>query len=230
VAGDATSVVDPVADPPPSPQPSRWPRVAGVLGELLVTAGVIVGLYLVYLLFGTGLETARAQDELRDALVADWSAPPRSDETSPRDEWVPPALGDGFALISSPAMGERWVWVVVEGVTPAALTRGPGHYPESGRPGEDGVVAVAGHRATHGEPFAHLDRLAAGDDVQLEVADAVYTYTVRETRLVAPTDTWVLQPREGIERGLTLTTCHPRWGSSRRLVVWAEQTGVEPKR
>ena len=32
-----------------------------------------------------------------------------------------------------------------------------------------------------------------------------------------------------IERGLTLTTCHPRWGRSQRLIVWAEQTGVEPK-
>jgi sortase A len=126
-------------------------------------------------------------------------------------------------------MGDDWVWVVQEGVDLGTLAEGPGRYPDSHLPGEPGVVAVAGHRATHGEPFAHLDRLGPGDDVVLEVRDAVYTYTVRETRLVQPADTWVLQPRPGIERGLTLTTCHPRWGRSQRLIVWAEQTGVEPK-
>ena len=45
------------------------------------------------------------------------------------------------------------------GVTLDDLAKGVGHYPRSALPGRVGNFAVAGHRATNGEPFASLDRL-----------------------------------------------------------------------
>ena len=53
--------------------------------------------------------------------------------------------------------------VVVEGTGATALRAGAGHYPNTPLPGEEGNVAIAGHRTTYGKPFANLDRLAVGD-------------------------------------------------------------------
>ncbi len=130
-----------------------------------------------------------------------------------------------------PALGESWSWIVVVGVDLDSLTRGPGHYPDSPAPGEIGNFAVAGHRATYGEPFAYLDALEAGDEIFVERGGREYRYLVTESFITVPSDTGVLLPapgQPGVEAEgaiITLTTCHPRWGSTEQLIVHGELAG-----
>ncbi|MFP5282231.1 MAG: sortase domain-bontaining protein [Actinomycetes bacterium] len=53
-----------------------------------------------------------------------------------------------------------------------------GHYPSTAGPGQVGNFALAGHRITHGQPFARLLELDRGDKVVVETRDAVYTYVL----------------------------------------------------
>ncbi len=94
------------------------------------------------------------QKDLRQEFHASQAAKPTSDGSA----------GDGVAILHIPALGKKWQWVVVEGVGNEDLALGPGHFPGTAQPGEIGNFAVAGHRATHGEPFAHLDKLKEATD------------------------------------------------------------------
>lgn len=217
----------------------------GVLGELLITAGVVVGLFAVYTLFWTGVETQNAQSALQEQFEAlssgdVLSSEPRTDPGSgdSRDDsaQVRPQLepGDAYARMRIPRLGDGWSWIVVEGVDLDDLTRGPGRYPESADVGDIGNFAVAGHRATYGEPFAYLDRVQAGDDVLVEREGSVYRYVVTDSFITVPSNTDVLLPVPGQPGAtaenavITLTTCHPRWGSTERLILHGTLASVEP--
>lgn len=114
---------------------------------------------------------------------------------------------------------------MVEGVADEDIALGPGHFPGTAMPGQVGNFAVAGHRATHGEPFAHLDEVRAGDEVIVRTVTDTYTYVVDDSVIVAPSEVEVIEPVPGKpgatprEALLTLVTCNPRWGSSERMVV-----------
>jgi sortase A len=136
-----------------------------------------------------------------------------------------PHPGHAYARMRIPRLGEDWEWIVVEGVDLTDLRNGPGRYPGGAEPGEIGNFAVAGHRATYGEPFAHLDLLEPGDEILVEFGRRRYRYEVTESLITAPSAVDVLAPSPGRpgaeprEAAITLTTCHPRWGSQERLVV-----------
>lgn len=235
-----------------------------VVGELLVTAGVVLLLFAAHLLWGTNVRTAAAQEDLRDQLRSQWAAagtasrpggaPARDVALSERDDDAvpPPArpqaaeplapplappleIGDGFAIIRFPTLGDDRGVVVVEGVTTAALKQGPGHYPGTAAPGELGNVVVSGHRTTYGAPFGAIGELAAGDEIELETATAVHRYRVEALEIVPPTAIEVTYPvpgRPGVapeRRLLTLTTCHPRYSARERLIVTAELAETTPR-
>lgn len=217
----------------------------GVLGELLITAGVIVGLFAVYTLFWTGVETQNAQSALEeqfealssgDVLTSEPSTSPgTADSPDESPEARPqPEPGDAYARMRIPRLGESWSWIVVEGVGLDDLTRGPGRYPESADVGEVGNFAVAGHRATYGEPFAYLDRVQVGDELVVERKGRVFRYLVTDSFITVPSNTDVLLPVPGQPGAtaesavITLTTCHPRWGSTERLIVHGELASIEP--
>lgn len=210
--------------------------VVGVVGELLITAGVVVGLFTVYTLFWTGVETANEQEALEEQFSSADSdpAPTPDDSPAPTQKPGPEPLGDAYARLTIPRLGDDWRWIVVQGVDLETLTRGPGHYPDTVDPGEVGNFAVAGHRATYGEPFANLDRVQVGDEVRVERAGMLHTYVVTESFITDPSDTDVLLPvpgRPGVEANeavLTLTTCHPRWSSNERLIVHAALAASAP--
>ena len=63
-------------------------------------------------------------------------------------------------------------------------------------------------------------KLAPGDIIEVETSLGIHIYEVRETIIVRPTEIWVTHQRDGA--WLTLTTCHPRFSSRQRLVVFAE--------
>jgi sortase A len=197
----------------------RAHRAVGLAGELLVTAGLVVGLFAAYTLVGTGMQTDRAQE----ALEADLAPTDTSTRVLP-----PAGTATAYARMRIPRLGPDWQWVVVSGVDEVALRAGPGHYPQSSAPGEIGNMAVAGHRATYGEPFAALDALRPGDEVLIEYEGAEFRYLVTQSFLTDPSDVDVVAAVPGrpqdkpTQAMMTLTTCHPRWGSAERLVVHGE--------
>jgi LPXTG-site transpeptidase (sortase) family protein len=133
----------------------------------------------------------------------------------------PPPAHEAFAIIRVPSIDRlKDGWAVVEGVSRTDLKNGAGHMPSTPLPGQPGNAVISGHRTTYGAPFHEFDELAAGDTIEVETGLGVHVYEVREIIIVRPTEIWVTEPREGA--WLTLTTCHPRFSSRQRLVVFAE--------
>ena len=195
------------------------------LGELFITAGLVVLLFVAYQLVWTNYEAHRAADRVSDDIRDAWSRPPGRTAGGP-DTGTPADFGRGFAFLHIPRLGKHWTVPVVEGVDLPDLARGVGHYPDTARPGQVGNFAVAGHRATNGEPFATLDLVRRGDVVVAETRTRWFTYVVDRTEIVEPDSTWVLDPVPGkpgatpTQPLLTLTTCNPRWASTERLIVF----------
>jgi sortase A len=117
--------------------------------------------------------------------------------------------------------------VVVHGTDGATLRKGPGHYPTTPLPGVRGTVAIAGHRTTYGAPFRRVDELRAGDEVEVRMPYATFTYRVERTRIVAPDALWVTR-RVAHDR-LVLSACHPLYSAAQRIVVFARLTASEPR-
>lgn len=217
-------------------------RVIRWTGWTLIATGVLILLYVVYLLYFTSFETNRAQQRLAERFEIDISAvedapaptelpsePVGGGEEQPAEEQAPVDPGDAYAAMWFERDGERIVHddplYVVEGVSLDRLRSGPGHYPHSEPPGSPGNFAVSGHRTTYGAPFYHLDRLTAGDEIHVvDRSGQRFVYAVAESRVVAPTDTWVVgdDPLGTGNPTLTLTTCHPRFSAAQRLIVFAE--------
>ncbi len=223
---------------------------ARVTGELCITLGAVVLLYLAWQLWGTGLVTSRAQDGLRGQLDRQFAATRPGTAatnggaasagdapTAPSARTVPPgpavaAPPDGHPLarLVIPAIGVDWV--VVQGVALADLADGPGHYPDSAMPGQVGNTAIAGHRTTHGAPFFRVADLTTGDPIQLRVPGRTYTYRVTSTEIVQPGQVGVVAPvpdHPGVRptrRLLTLTSCNPQYSARERIVVHAELTST----
>jgi sortase A len=215
-------------------------RVVRGVGWLLVVAGSVVLLYVVYLLWFTNLETDRAQRELADAwdltVPAPSAAPTLEATTDEPEPDEPIELGEAFAAIWFERDGERVVndevLYVVHGVSLDLLRRGPGHYPDSDAPGGAGNLAIAGHRTTYGAPFWSLEELSDGDTIHVvDRRGDEWVYAYREQRVVAPTDTWVVgdDPLGSGAPTITLTTCHPRFSAAQRLIAWGELVG-DPRR
>lgn len=228
------------------PQRNVLALVAGGLGELMLTAGVIVLLFVLYTLWGTGIQTANAQDELRDELGISDSGGSSGGagvgelekEPVPLDELE---LGDAYGIIRIPRFGEDWEWIIIQGTKDEDLKNGPGHYPKSVNPGEVGNFSIAGHRSGHGEPFAQFPELRVGDIIEIETATGTFTYQLdnapdgdQNGNKIGIKESWVVNPVPGesedtepTERRITLTTCWPRWGSDARMYATGVLIGGE---
>nr|WP_283096778.1 class E sortase [Frankia umida] len=214
-------------------------RLGRGLSELLMTAGVLVVLFLVYQLWVTDLFAARTQDRLHHELEQSWSRPaPRVPVPSaPRTAPPPPAvpLGDGVAILRVPRLGRDYAPVVVQGVSAPDLRRGPGHIPGTAMPGQVGNFVVSGHRTTYGKPFNRLDELKPGDAIVVEVQDRYYTYRVSGSEVVTPNRVDVTYPvpkhagEVPTKSLITLTTCHPEYSASHRLIVYGELVDTTAK-
>ena len=228
----------PEIDQAPPRATSRVWTAVGVLGELLITVGVLLLLLVVYQLLWTNVTAQRQADQVASDLQDSWTqqsgTTDGSDEDGEDGEDAPearPEIGSAFALMYIPRLSDKvWGMPVLESVALSDLARGIGHYPQSQLPGEVGNFAVAAHRATNGEPFRDIDRLQVGDEVYVETQDAWYEYTLRRDQIVAPTATWVIDPvpfdpgATPTDRLITLTTCNPRWGSTSRWIWWGDLT------
>ncbi len=200
------------------------------VGRVVLVAGVLVLLFIPYLLWGTGLYTAHAQAQLRQEFAtAERRAgtpvhriPTVPPGTQPASPTIAPATGDPAAgspvgVISIPTIGLSMV--VVEGTGEAQLQDGPGHYPATPLPGEAGNVAIAGHRTTYLHPFYNLNELVPGNTIDIATVQGLFVYRVTSSQVVDPTDVAVVDPTP--TPTLTLTTCNPRYSAAQRLVVHA---------
>jgi sortase A len=202
--------------------------VRGV-GQLFITAGLVVLLFTVYELYGTGITTSRQQGTLSRDLHERWRQQPTRPGVAAAD------LGTGLAVLRIPRLGKDWAKVVVEGVSPADLRAGPGHYPGTALPGQVGNFAVAGHRATYGNGFLRMNEMRPGDAVVVETRDMWFTYDVSSSEVVDPTDLAVIAPvpdQPGVtptRRMVTLTTCDPWFSATHRLIVHGVLVSSLPK-
>ena len=181
-------------------------RSISALSVLLLLGGIALVGYPFY----TNMWQSRIQTKLEKQLASpelEQAYRERSVET-----------GDSLTRVRIPALDVDTV--VVEGITPSALRAGAGHYPQTPLPCETGNVAIAGHRTTYGKPFGNLDRLKAGDTIELTtpVGGCVYQL-VKAPFIVQPDDLSVLAATP--DRTVTLTTCHPRGSAAQRLIVQA---------
>jgi sortase A len=201
------------------------------VGELLITAGLVLLLFCAYQLVWTNIAADRAQQKVSNTLRQQWSREGGGD--SPGTIRLSKSdFGKGFAFLHIPRLGRKYSVPIVQGVALPDLSRGVGHYPKTAVPGQIGNVAIAGHRATNGEPFAHLDAVKVGDSLVVETRTTWFSYVVDKVQIVDPSAVWVLDPVPGrpaqqpTRQLITLTTCNPRWASTQRLIVFGhlEQT------
>jgi sortase A len=188
------------------------------LGQLLITLGVILLLFVVYDLWWTNLYTNHEQTVLRKQLQHAWAVAPPVAFTDPLN-------GAAIAILRIPVLGPGWVKVVVQGVTHDDLEKGPGHVPGTALPGQVGDFVVSGHRTTWGAPFNQLNLVHRGDAIVVETRAYWYTYDVTSTEVVLPDDVAAIAPvpdHPGAAPHLamiTLTTCTPEFSATNRLVV-----------
>jgi sortase A len=212
-------------------------RVLRVFGKLLVSVGAGILLFVVWTLWGTGLQTARDQDRLASQFQAlpafptsarvgeDPKGPPRSYAPNP---------GDPVFRLRIPAIDLDHI--VVEGVADEQLRLGPGHYPSCRRgfvrplctehdeiwPGQKGRVIVSGHRTTYGAPFWDLDKLSQGDVVLTQTRWGDFTYRVSGKEIVGPSARDIANPAASDGYEIVFTTCNPKFSAAERLIVYAE--------
>ena len=199
------------------------------VGELCITAGLVVLLFVAYELWGTGAYTQAQQHKLSDELTRSWNAGAGKVTT----ERV--RLGHGVALIRIPRLGKGFHYVVIEGVSVADLRKGPGHYPGTALPGQIGNFVVSGHRTTYLAPFNKLGELRDGDRILIDTRASQYVYKVTTTKVVQPDDVAVASPvpehprANPTKRLITLTTCNPKYSAAQRLIVYGQLISTAPR-
>ena len=132
-----------------------------------------------------------------------------------------PSPGEPVARILIPSISVDKV--VVEGVDLDDLRKGPGHFPDTPLPGQEGNAAIAGHRTTYGAPFGDLDKLKPGDEIRVSTVLGEAVYKVAGTRIVDPEEVEVVG--DFGDNRLTLTACHPKFSAAQRIIVWADLQG-----
>ncbi|MDT7712610.1 MAG: sortase [Pseudonocardiales bacterium] len=243
--------LSPVRGEPPRRRRKDPARAAiRAAGELLLTVGLVVLLFVFY-----------------EAYVTDWTSADKQRQATAKldDIWkngrglVDRATkGAGIAKLYVPAFGPDFVFTVLEGTDPDTLASGPGHYEGTASPGAVGNFAVAGHRVGKGSPFNSLDLLTSCNAIVIETVDHWYVYRVLPLQgetagwtagkgaqsqckgvdplparyanvvgktVVLPSQVEVIAPVPGqpgrppVNRLITLTTCHPQFSASERLII-----------
>ena len=203
------------------------------IGEVFITTGVLMLLFVSYQLWWTNVRAHAAADREASSLQNDWASGKGAPGT-----FEP---GQGFALLHIPKLDV--VVPIAEGVSnKKVLDKGMvGHYGEGALKtampdAKTGNFALAGHRNTHGEPFRYINKLSPGDAIVVETQDEYFVYKMTSTLPVtSPSNTSVIDPvpkGSGFTtagRYITLTTCTPEFTSKYRLIVWGKMVEERPR-
>jgi sortase A len=228
------------------------------VGQTLITLGLVILLFVVYEVWVSNIFADAKQSAVHKTFeqqIVNGDNPLIAAATQaalPGSEQATIPTGTGIANIYMPRLGDDFHFTIVEGTNDADLEKGPGHYTGTALPGQIGNFAVAGHRVGKGEPFLNLDQLQPGDAVVIETVTNWYVYTVLGNastgdlstpgvegvvgrEIVKPTDVGVILPvpdhpgTKATAALLTLTTCHPKFTATDRMIVHASLTRTVPR-
>ncbi|MFF7688177.1 class E sortase [Streptomyces syringium] len=210
--------------------------VSRLTGELFITLGALMLLFVAYQLWWTNVIAHRQAGGAANSLQHAWEESGGEDRAA--GAFSP---GQGFAILYIPKLDVKAP--VAEGIgKQKVLDRGMvGHYAEgplkTAMPWDaQGNFSLAGHRNTHGEPFRYVNRLRPGDKIVVETSSTFYTYEMT-SRLdqTPPANVGVIAPVPvgsgftGPGRYLTLTTCTPEFTSTYRMIVWGKMVDERPR-
>ncbi|MEU3981592.1 class E sortase [Streptomyces sp. NPDC026672] len=217
--------------PPGRRRPGPIALAVSFLGELLITAGLVLGLFVVYSLWWTNVVADRAADRQGDKVRDHWA----------EQDTGPGALDtkDGIGFLHVPAMRNGDV-LVEKGTSTEILNDGvAGYYTDPVKAklpmsGGEGNFTLAAHRDGHGAKFHNIDKLRKGDPIVFETKDKWYVY--KTYAVLAETSKFNVRVLDQVpkESGrtkpghyITLTTCTPVYTSRYRYVVWGELVRVD---
>ena len=234
--GTEEQTAAPAAPRPPARRRGRG-RIAAavsVFGELLITAGLVLGLFVVYSLWWTNVVADRAADKQADKVRDIWA---HEDEDAGRPAEFDSKNGIGFLHV--PTMSGDDI-LVEKGTTSKILNDGvAGYYTDPVKAtlptsGKKGNFSVAAHRDGHGAEFHNIHKIEKGDPIVFETKDKWYVYKVYG--VLPETSKYNVKvlsaiPKESGKtkagRYITLTTCTPVYTSRYRYIVWGELERVE---
>lgn len=214
-----------------------------LVGELLLTLGVLVLLFLAWQLWWTDLESSRTQNAevttLEDGFqqTAPTVQPPRGTPVPTATKLVSAQTptGSTFAVMYIPRFGADFKRPVIQGTEAPELTLGIGHVPSSVMPGQIGNFATAGHRVTYGKPYHEIELLKKGDFAVVETTDGWSIYRYQRSRIVAPDDVEVIAPvpdAPGVkptEAWMTMVACHPKFSAAQRYIGYLKLERFVPR-
>ncbi|WP_406158902.1 class E sortase [Streptomyces canus] len=212
--------------------PGRIAMAVSVFGELLITAGLVLGLFVVYSLWWTNVVADREADKQADKVRDSWTE---------RTTGGPGALDtkNGIGFLHVPAMKNGEV-LVEKGTATKILNDGvAGYYTDPVKAtlptsGKKGNFSLAAHRDGHGAKFHNIDKIKKGDAIVFETKDEWYVY--KTYAVLAETSKYNVKvlgqiPKESGKKKaghyITLTTCTPVYTSRYRYVVWGELVRIE---
>lgn len=217
----------------------------GVLGELMITVGLLLGGYVLWNVWWDSNQSAAVAQQGVDDFYENLDEAPASPANSTpktHPHRPAPADGDTIGVLIVPAWYDLTnnTMPIKQGTSNAVLDNAAaGHYDGTAMPGNLGNFALAGHRRTHGNSFRFVDRLEPGDHIVVETETTWYVYSVTQDYVVTPDQVDVIAPvpndpgARPEERILTFTTCHSpslgEWGNSHRWITHATFAGWMPR-
>ena len=218
-------------------------RALYILSVALITAGIVIAADVAMTLawreplstlYGS-IQQSKAADSL-DKLKLEFPEPAAVHDTTDRSRQISDRArkladdfagkvetGNGIGRIKIPSIGVDIV--VVQGTDTASLQKGPGHYPDTGFPGQGKTIGIAGHRTTYLAPFRKINDIADGDEITLEMPYGTFVYTVQKHEIVDPSQVEIVD-NVGYER-LVLTACHPLYSAAERWAVFAKLERID---
>jgi sortase A len=226
----------------------RRASVVGVLGELLLTAGALILLFLGWQLWWNDAIMAAEQSDAASGLSAQWAeedrathgdapAPAPDGSGDPIVDATDYANGEAFAVMYVPRFGEGSQRGVAEGTGLDVLNSfetGVGHYPGTQMPGEVGNFAIASHRSAYGGGMHEIEQLQLDDAIYVQTRDGWYTYRFRDLEYVTPDAMGVLAPvphhpeLSPTDRIVTLTSCNPLYSTAERIIAYGVLESWQP--
>jgi len=211
-------------------RPRRRISVVGVFGELLITAGVFVLLFLGWQHWNKAVHQSQTWNK----------APGPAKASSPA---APPVItasiqnAQRFALLIVPRFGADYYRPIAQGIgVQDVLNKGElGHYPATQMPGQLGNFAIAAHRRAYGGNLEFIHQLHVGDHIFVETRDGWYQYEFRNLQYVQPTGIGVIDQvpeQAGVQptdRMITLTSCNPFFSTAERIIAYGSFDKFSPR-
>jgi len=216
--------------------------IIGIFGELLITAGVVVLLFIGWQQWLNDIIVGQQLYQEGVAQSQEWNV--GVEETTPAVEpstEAPPVAETAgntvrFAQLIVPRFGEDYVRPIAEGTSTTQVLNANnlGHYVDTQLPGEPGNFAIAAHRKAYGGNLEHIGELRVGDHIYVETEAGWYRYAFRNLEYVLPTGVGVIDPvpqttLAADQSYITLTSCNPFFSTAERIIAYGVFDGWFPR-